>query len=227
MLPCRLAVVPARMPPDTVVPPRSCCCRVRISVPRPGLGQAAGAGDRAAKVTLFAVGIEAAAARARAARGRGRCRDGVAPLLRPPPFRVTAPGPRIAAGAARPARRSPSCRRRRCCCRPSVSVPGPALVRPPVPPMLPSRVTLLPPVSNMPPPAPSVSRERDVDVVPVAHCRPPPFSVSAAGAEVVSRAKLISAAVDRRAAGIGVGAGERQRAGAVLDEAAAAARCRR
>ena len=74
----------------------------------------------------------------------------------------------------------------------SVSVPVPALVSPPVPPIAEASVTLLPLVSRVPPLLPSAASCPEMSVVvPVAHCRPPPFSVIWPRAEVAGRVKLI------------------------------------
>ncbi len=63
------------------------------------------------------------------------------------------------------------------------------------------------------------------DVLPAAHCRPPPFKMIVPVPKLLSRVEVDQAAVDRRAAGVGVGGGQRQRAAALLDEAAAGSCC--
>jgi hypothetical protein len=74
----------------------------------------------------------------------------------------------------------------------SVSVPVPALVRPPLPEREEARATLLPLVSKVPPPAPSAASLEEMSVVvPVAHCRPPPFSVMLPLPKLVALLKLI------------------------------------
>jgi hypothetical protein len=75
----------------------------------------------------------------------------------------------------------------------SVSVPVPALVRPPLPEREEARATLLPLVSNVPPAAPSGARREEMSVVvPVAHCSPPPFSVMLPLPKLAVLLKLIS-----------------------------------
>src|SRR6266436_2855357 len=74
----------------------------------------------------------------------------------------------------------------------SVTVPVPALVRPPLPEREEARATLLPLVSNVPPAAPSGARREEMSVlVLLAHCRPPPFRVICPEPKLLAALKLI------------------------------------
>ena len=84
-------------------------------------------------------------------------------------------------------------------------------------------MTLLPLVSKVAPPAPKAASWAEMSaVLPVAHCRPPPSIVMSARAEAVRRIEVDEASGDGGAAGIGVVAGEDQRAYAGLAQGAGA-----